>query len=315
MKQAVAHGSQVVAAGSPNWYRSTTNMSTPPRHQHRSLLAAPPPHNYFPTQLNDDIQEFPESWSQLLLGSEQVDEEGSKSSTCTKQMQAKTMEKYYEEQLINQIISNNYSCFADLKQDQNLENYGAGNSKPFNFWAHQMVSASSPKSCVTTDLSGEMLDFSHKSSDWKIVNLRDYSDPSSECNSTARGGANKKARIQPTSSQTTFKARKETLRDKITAVHQLVSPFGKTDTASVLLEAIGYIRFLQSQIEALSQPYLGSGSRNLRNQLPLESDKKEANKDLRSRGLCLVPVSCTFHLGSDNAADYWAPSPFAANIR
>ncbi|XP_073132457.1 transcription factor bHLH68-like isoform X2 [Henckelia pumila] len=228
-------------------------------------------------------------------------------------MQEKTMEKYCEEQLMNQIISNNYySCFAadHSKQDQNLENYG-----PFNFWAHQMVSASSPKSCVTTDLSGEVLDFSHKSSEWKIaMNPRDYSDPSSECNSTARGGANKKARIQPTSSQTTFKARKETVRDKITAIHQLVSPFGKTDTASVLLEAIGYIRFLQNQIEALSQPYLGSGSRNiLRHQLPLESDKKEANKDLRSRGLCLVPVSCTFHLGSDNAADYWAPSPFAAN--
>ncbi|XP_073281982.1 uncharacterized protein [Primulina huaijiensis] len=309
MNQGVVHGSQMVAASSPGWW-SVTNMSTSPRHQHHPFLAAPPSHGYFPQgQLNDN-QEFPESWSQLLLGSEQVDEEDNKFSTGTKQMQAKNMEKYYEEQLMNQIISNNYECFADLKQDQNWENYAAGNSKPLNFWAHQMVSASSPKS---SDLSGEMLDFSHKSSEWKIVNPRDYSDPSSECNSTARGGANKKARIQPTSSQTTFKARKETSRDKITAIHQLVSPFGKTDTASVLLEAIGYIRFLQNQIEALSQPYLGSGSRNLRNRLPLESDKKEANKDLRSRGLCLVPVSCTFHFGSDNAADYWAPSPFAAN--
>ncbi|KZV14482.1 transcription factor [Dorcoceras hygrometricum] len=314
MNQGVVHGSQMVAAGSPNWW-SVSNMATPPRHQHQPFLAAPPPpHNCFPNQFNDG-QEFPDSWSQLLLGSEQVDEEaGCRSSTGTKQMQAKNMEKYYEEQLMNQIISNNYSCFADLKQDQNLENYGAGISKPFNFWAPQMLSASSPKSCVT-DLSSEMFDFSHKTSEWKIVNRRDYSDPSYECNSTARGGANKKARIQPTSSQTTCKARKETVRDKITAIHQLVSPFGKTDTASVLLEALGYIRFLQNQIEALSQPYLGSVSRNLRNQLPLESDKREANKDLRSRGLCLVPVSCTFHLGSDNAADYWAPSPFAANIR
>lgn len=311
MNQGVIHGSQMVAAGSPSWW-SVTNMSTPPRHQHHSFLAEPPPYSYFPHgQLNDNQETFPESWSQLLLGSEQVDEEDNKSTAGTKHMKAKIMEKYYEEQLMNQIISNNYACFAGLKQDQNLENYAAVNSKPF-FWAHQMVSASSPKSCVT-DLSGEMLDFSHKSSEWKIVNPRNYSDPSSECNSTGRGGANKKARIQPTSSQTTFKARKETLRDKITAIHQLVSPFGKTDTASVLLEAIGYIRFLQNQIEALSQPYMGSGSRNLRNLLPLESDKKEANKDLRSRGLCLVPVSCTFHLGSDNAADYWAPSPFAAN--
>ncbi|XLT13303.1 hypothetical protein HN51_058993, partial [Arachis hypogaea] len=34
----------------------------------------------------------------------------------------------------------------------------------------------------------------------------------------------------------------------------------ETDTASVLLKAIGYIRFLQSQIEALSLPYLSNGS-------------------------------------------------------
>lgn len=31
-------------------------------------------------------------------------------------------------------------------------------------------------------------------------------------------------------------------------------------------------------------------------------------KDLRSRGLCLVPVSCTLQVGSDNGADYWAPA-------
>lgn len=31
-------------------------------------------------------------------------------------------------------------------------------------------------------------------------------------------------------------------------------------------------------------------------------------KDLRSRGLCLVPVSCTQHVGNENGADYWAPA-------
>nr|GMD69993.1 transcription factor bHLH111 [Ipomoea batatas] len=39
------------------------------------------------------------------------------------------------------------------------------------------------------------------------------------------------------------------LADKITALQQIVSPFGKTDTASVLWEAIGHIRFLQEQIQ------------------------------------------------------------------
>lgn len=32
----------------------------------------------------------------------------------------------------------------------------------------------------------------------------------------------------------------------------------------------------------------------------------ETRKDLRSRGLCLVPVSFTMHVGSDNGADLWA---------
>ena len=48
-------------------------------------------------------------------------------------------------------------------------------------------------------------------------------------------------------------------------------------------------------------------------------------KDLRSRGLCLVPVSCTSHLADDNgASDFWAvaaaapppppPPPLAGTI-
>ncbi|KAF2301191.1 hypothetical protein GH714_020739 [Hevea brasiliensis] len=92
-----------------------------------------------------------------------------------------------------------------------------------------------------------------------------------------------------------------------------------TDTASVLLEAIGYIRFLQGQIEALSSPYLGTASSNMRNQQSVQGernsvfpedpgqDSNDKPKDL-SRGLCLVPVSCTQHVGSDNGADYWAPA-------
>ncbi|KAB2079796.1 hypothetical protein ES319_A05G026800v1 [Gossypium barbadense] len=135
-------------------------------------------------------------------------------------------------------------------------------------------------------------------------------DRSSECNSTATGGALKKPRVQPSATQSTLKVRKEKLGDRITSLHQLVSPFGKTDTASVLSEAIGYIRFLQSQIEALSLPYLGSGSANMRHQQQQSDCKEEAKKDLRSRGLCLVPVSCTLEVWSgDNGADYWAPPP------
>ncbi|KAG7593108.1 Myc-type basic helix-loop-helix (bHLH) domain [Arabidopsis thaliana x Arabidopsis arenosa] len=73
--------------------------------------------------------------------------------------------------------------------------------------------------------------------------------------------ASKKPRVESRSSCPPFKVRKEKLGDRIAALQQLVSPFGKTDTASVLMEAIGYIKFLQSQIETLSVPYMRA-SRN-----------------------------------------------------
>ncbi|EES06669.1 transcription factor bHLH68 [Sorghum bicolor] len=202
--------------------------------------------------------------------------------------------------------------------------------------------ASSPRSSsitttTTTSLGSNMLEFSNNSS----------SSPR-ECISTASGSAFKKARTQePSPAQSTVKVRKEKLGDRITALHQLVSPFGKTDTASVLLEAIGYIRFLHGQIEALSSPYVGGsngggdGSKHQQHLheasvhgerhsifpedpgqllhdsaikkrgLPDEQDEncEEAKKDLRSRGLCLVPVSCTLDVGVDVVAgpgDYWA---------
>lgn len=36
----------------------------------------------------------------------------------------------------------------------------------------------------------------------------------------------------------------------------------------------------------------------------------EEVKDLKSKGLCLVPISCTVQVGNDNGADYWAPASF-----
>ncbi|KAJ3694521.1 hypothetical protein LUZ60_010001 [Juncus effusus] len=179
---------------------------------------------------------------------------------------------------------------------------------------NQLLPISSPRSCITSSLGSNMLDFSNCMPDRRPH----LSDNSSECNSTATGSALKKARVQVTSSaQSTLKVRKERLGDRITALHQIVSPFGKTDTASVLQETIGYIRFLLSQIEALSTPYLSCGSTNkpmhpgqgerncLFPEYPGQGGKDEQIKDLKSRGLCLVPVSCTSHLGTDSGADYW----------
>ncbi|CAA3015472.1 transcription factor bHLH112-like [Olea europaea subsp. europaea] len=67
----------------------------------------------------------------------------------------------------------------------------------------------------------------------------------------------KRSRIETPSPLPTFKIRKEKLGDRITALQQLVSPFGKTDTASVLQEAIEYIRFLHNQV--LSTTYTKNG--------------------------------------------------------
>ncbi|XP_062180729.1 transcription factor bHLH123-like isoform X2 [Phragmites australis] len=71
--------------------------------------------------------------------------------------------------------------------------------------------------------------------------------------------AAKKTRIETPSHLPTFKVRKEKLGDRITALQQLVSPFGKTDTASVLHEAIEYIKLLHDQVASLSSPYLRCG--------------------------------------------------------
>ncbi|KAJ6730965.1 TRANSCRIPTION FACTOR BHLH83-RELATED [Salix viminalis] len=68
----------------------------------------------------------------------------------------------------------------------------------------------------------------------------------------------KKSRLESRASCPPLKARKEKLGDRIAALQQLVAPFGKTDTASVLMEAIGYIKFLQNQVETLSIPYMNS---------------------------------------------------------
>nr|DAD26867.1 TPA_asm: hypothetical protein HUJ06_028335 [Nelumbo nucifera] len=254
---------QQMITGSPNWWN--INAMRPPAQQPSPLLpsptslfpqyALPPPSSLPLTSWPHDYQELPESWSQLLLGGLVGEEDRS----ALGHFQAKKLENW-EDQLLYQSPSSVPS--VDVKQEvsENGYVYGHGNEEfqsARSSWS-QVMPASSPRSCVTS-FSSNMLDFSNSKSDGK----HQQPDHSSECNSTATGGALKKARVQPPPAQSTFKVRKEKLGDRITALHQLVSPFGKTDTASVLLEAIGYIRFLQSQIEALSSPYLGTGSGNM----------------------------------------------------
>ncbi|CAJ2676234.1 unnamed protein product [Trifolium pratense] len=327
---------QQMMAGNPNNWWNSMRPPAPDHHHHQPFFSttttttSPSPSNYFVTPYptssslplpswHENQDQLPESWSQLLMSGGVVYEEDK------------------EQIMLSQPLSNASSLVDHVKQETSVNNYVYGNEEfhgttNSSTWS-QIVSVPSSSSSKSS-----MLDFSNNKFDTRSP----PSDPSSDqCNSGATGGALKKARVQPSTTQPTFKVRKEKLGDRITALHQLVSPFGKTDTASVLLESIGYIRFLQSQIEALSLPYLGNGSvggGNMKNQQQQyvqgekscffpehpgqllnenclkrkaseqDCEEEEEKKDLRSRGLCLVPVSCTLQVGSDNGADYWNSS-------
>ncbi|XP_066400775.1 transcription factor bHLH68-like isoform X2 [Miscanthus floridulus] len=265
---------------------------------------------------------MPESWSQLLLGGLVGDHERYNAATVL-------LSKGLEEGPAMPAAA--YSFYGHGHGGEEIQTSGI-NSKSHQV-SQTLLASSSPRSCITTSLVSNMLDLSNTTV--PAPELKNHhSDNSSEGNSAASDSAPKKARVQTSSSaQSTLKVRKERLGDRITALHQIVSPFGKTDTASVLQETIGYIRFLLSQIEALSFPYLlghGNGGNSMQQHNLLlnhstsngmvevegstKHQEEEVNgvegghrKDLRSRGLCLVPVSCTSHLADDNgASDFWA---------
>ncbi|XP_034705152.1 transcription factor bHLH123-like isoform X1 [Vitis riparia] len=95
--------------------------------------------------------------------------------------------------------------------------------------------------------------------------------------------------------------RSQKLSDRITALQKLVSPYGKTDTASVLQEASLYIKLLQGQIRNLFQILSTSYCRVT----PLHQQKiGEKEQDLQSRGLCLVPIAFTQKLTREDQVDH-----------
>lgn len=117
----------------------------------------------------------------------------------------------------------------------------------------------------------------------------------------------KRSRIETSSPMSTFKGRKEKMGDRITTLQQLVSPFGKTDTASVLHEAIEYIKFLHDQVRLLITPYMKNGA-PIQSQQQVE-DGEGRRQDLRSQGLCLVQLPNTFPAANQtSSADFWAPA-------
>ncbi|XVE74615.1 hypothetical protein DITRI_Ditri12bG0031600 [Diplodiscus trichospermus] len=113
-----------------------------------------------------------------------------------------------------------------------------------------------------------------------------------------------------TASSVKTHAPKVKLGDRIATLQQIVSPFGKTDTASVLLEAIGYINFLQEQVQLLCNSYVKPNShKDPWGSLDRKHENRDMKVDLRSKGLCLFPVSCTPQVYHENTgSDYWTPT-------
>ncbi|KAK2639372.1 hypothetical protein Ddye_027167 [Dipteronia dyeriana] len=142
-------------------------------------------------------------------------------------------------------------------------------------------------------------------------NISEVRDSSSAVKKNGSEPTSKRPRNETTTNLPAFKVRKEKMGDRITALQQLVSPFGKTDTASVLSEAIEYIKFLHEQVSILSTPYMKSGAA-IQHQQNCDKSNKESDQgpkqDLRSRGLCLVPVSSTFPVAHESTVDFWTPT-------
>ncbi|KAL8152000.1 hypothetical protein V2J09_021808 [Rumex salicifolius] len=129
----------------------------------------------------------------------------------------------------------------------------------------------------------------------------------SDTSSKSQSGVNSNKKTTLKNPCPPFKVRKEKLGDRIAALHQLVSPFGKTDTASVLTEAIGYIQFLQDQIHTLCMPNVKPLRNKPCNRImqPISSEdhqeeiNEEGEQDLKKRGMCLVPLSWTSFITTD----------------
>ncbi|KAI3759695.1 hypothetical protein L6452_07700 [Arctium lappa] len=307
----------------------TSSILNPPYLFGSSLLLPAANPNSLVDHHHHDNQDFPVSWSQLLLSGLAHDQDehnlgggGHVGEVKHGYLNQESRQLYYSNKNDHHHQENN--------NNNNEEDLQACSSS----WSSQLnpvpsVGSSSSMSLSTTT----MFDFSSKidsrnqhtnqySSQYddtstsgasKKPRFQSYSTQPSitTCNETFTSGTSKRARAQHSSTQTPLKVRKEKLGERISSLHQLVSPFGKTDTASVLLEATAHIRFLESQIEALTSQYnIINSSGTTRHQH--SADGKAPQKDLVSRGLCLVPVTCMDHIDTtnmtSNGAEFWTPA-------
>ncbi|KAI3708491.1 hypothetical protein L2E82_37663 [Cichorium intybus] len=201
--------------------------------------------------------------------------------------------------------------------------------------SQEFVVNSSPPKVQLTDMGGNQLHFSNNARFWNasstaITDIRSSFFPSLQMQlpsstmedkpkimskvikeSTSESSSTKRARNENQSPLPSFKVKKEKMGDRVTALQQLVSPFGKTDTASVLSEAIEYIKFLHEQVSVLSTPYMKNGAPAMQQQQKQQEQEKPSDgprHDLKRRGLCLVPVSSTFPVTQETTVNFWTPT-------
>ncbi|GAB2291716.1 hypothetical protein Dimus_025967 [Dionaea muscipula] len=125
----------------------------------------------------------------------------------------------------------------------------------------------------------------------------------------------KKAKTSASSNAKRGKVRRQRLGGGIVALQQLVCPYGKSDAASVLHEAMGYIRFLQEQVKVLCFPYFQCQNPSSDHYCSQPYVQVQMEEGLRSKGLCLVPLDCIAHVDNNNGADLWSPSATSMSYR
>ncbi|CAH1444472.1 unnamed protein product [Lactuca virosa] len=221
----------------------------------------------------------------------------------------------------------NYSMYQSNYDDMNKHVGGVGGGIGEEF------AVNSSKKVQLAEMGANQLHFSNNTRFWNVAetgvsNIRASFFPSFQMQLPLSTIEDKPKITEPSTKRPkndhqsplpSFKVKKEKMGDRITALQQLVSPFGKTDTASVLSEAIEYIRFLHEQVSVLSTPYMKNGVSTIQHQpqkLQQTSEKSSdgPRHDLRRRGLCLVPVSSTFPVTHETTVDFWTPT-FGGSFR
>ncbi|KAK1360182.1 BHLH domain-containing protein [Heracleum sosnowskyi] len=288
-------------AENPNWWSLNGSSSTPDDHLHNHA--------------------YPVPWTQLLVGRLQAtdQEERLGNTSCDsnpdyrrKQLDQKSSINDDTDQIIsysrnysNSVVFDDHHVKPEMKEQsisqQQQELYSTYNVTNHKEHDHPW------SSCFTSENNHiNYLDFSRDRKRNQHEALDQYT--SLQCNDTlAPSGTSKKARVQPSSTQQpALKVRKEKLGDRNNSITPTSFPIWKGMYVSsenydfnqliMLMKPVkrkkqwGYIRFLEAQVQALSSAYSGNASTGSMRIQQSVNDELASGKDLRSRGLSLVPV-------------------------